>query len=94
MFLHLERFEDAVDAFSECLSLLETVDDSELDRAHCLLFLGVALAALGSAPEAATALWSASALFQTHGDRRRVAVCQAQLALIDRRNGTPWRDEH
>lgn len=79
VFLHLERFEAAVSAFSDSLALLETVEDSEDDRAHCLLFLGIALAETGNAPEAA------SALFQAFGDQRRVAVCQAQLAMIDRR---------
>lgn len=85
VFRNLERFEAAVSAFSDSLALLETVEDSEADRGHCLLFLGIALAETGNAPEAATALWSASALFEALGDQRRVAVCQAQLAMIDSR---------
>lgn len=87
VFLHLGRYQAAVSALSDSLALLETVEDSELDRALCLLFLGITLAETGSAAEeAATALWSAGALFEAHGDQRRVAVCQAQLAMIDRRS--------
>lgn len=90
VFLHLGNLDAAVSEFSESLALLEGVGDSDLDRAHSLLFLGIALAEAGRGSAAATALRSASSLFQTHGgDQQRVTVCQAHLDRIDPRDGVP-----